>query len=121
MRRESRCRCAGVALLLLIAPVRGQQPLPGASGTSPFVSVSAPLIALTHVRLVDGTGAAVRPDQTIVIDGGRIGATGPFASTTIPAGARVLDLSNHTVLPGSPGSSVFTSTRISEAWRASRR
>jgi hypothetical protein len=103
MRRASEWRWAAIALLLLIAPIRGQQALPGASGTAPFVSVTAPLIALTHVRVVDGTGASARPDQTVVIDGGRIRAMGPFASTTIPAGARLLDLSNHTVLPGLVG------------------
>lgn len=103
MRRASEWRWAGIALLFLIAPIRGQQPLPGASGTAPFVSVTAPLIALTHVRVVDGTGVSARPDQTVVIDGSQIRAIGPFASTTIPAGARLLDLSNHTVLPGLVG------------------
>ena len=37
-----------------------------------FVSVDAQVVALTHVRVVDGTGAPVRNDQTIVIDGERI-------------------------------------------------
>src|SRR3954462_8054890 len=31
-----------------------------------FVKVDSPTIALTHVRVIDGTGAAARDDQTIV-------------------------------------------------------
>ncbi|MBI3567503.1 MAG: amidohydrolase family protein [Gemmatimonadetes bacterium] len=69
----------------------------------PFVSVDAPVVALTHVRLIDGTGAASRDDQTIVIEGTRIARVGPSAGTTVPAGARVLDLSGRTVVPGFVG------------------
>jgi imidazolonepropionase-like amidohydrolase len=102
MIRSGISRWAAVAWLLLIAPVLGQErALPAA--LAPYVSVNAPIVALTHVRVVDGTGAPARTDQTVVVDGARIGAVGPFASTTIPAGARVIDLSNHTVLPGLVG------------------
>ena len=34
---------------------------------------------LTHVRVIDGTGAAMRTDQTIVISGGKIQAVGNAA------------------------------------------
>ena len=30
-----------------------------------FVKVDAPVVALTHVRVIDGTGAAARDDQTV--------------------------------------------------------
>lgn len=66
----------------------------------PFASVLAPAVALTNVRVVDGTGAPARDDQTIVVRGSRIEAVGPAASTPIPFGAEVLDLAGHTVLPG---------------------
>jgi len=69
----------------------------------PFVSVDAPLVALTGVKLIDGTGAAPRDDQTVVIEGARIAAVGPRASTRVPAGARVIDLAGHTVIPGMVG------------------
>ncbi|MEO7457448.1 MAG: amidohydrolase family protein [Gemmatimonadaceae bacterium] len=72
-------------------------------GVAPFVSVNAPVVALTHARVVDGTGAAARADQTIIITGATISAVGPSASTTIPAGAQVVDLSGQTVLPGQVG------------------
>jgi len=68
-----------------------------------YVSVSAPAIALTHVKLIDGTGALAVDDQTIVIAGGRIQAAGPAASTQPPADARILDLHGYTVIPGLVG------------------
>src|SRR5205807_2157930 len=55
---------------------------------------------LTHVLLVDGTGGAPKADQTIVIRAGRIATVGPAASVQIPAGARVMDMSGSTVIPG---------------------
>lgn len=68
-----------------------------------FVTVSAPVLALTHVRVVDGTGAAPAEDQTIVIAGGKIQAVGRFGSVPVPQGARVVDLAGHTVIPGLVG------------------
>lgn len=63
----------------------------------------APLLALTHVRVIDGTGAAPRAEQTLVIGDGKIAALGDAASTKVPEGAKVLDLSRHTIIPGLVG------------------
>jgi imidazolonepropionase-like amidohydrolase len=68
-----------------------------------FVREDAPVIALTHVRVIDGTGAAARGDQTLVIADGKIAALGDAAATKIPASAKVLDLTGHTVIPGLVG------------------
>jgi imidazolonepropionase-like amidohydrolase len=68
-----------------------------------FVKEDAPVIALTHVRVIDGTGAAPRADQTLVIRDGKIAALGDAASTKIPEGAKVLDLSGRTIIPGLVG------------------
>ena len=68
-----------------------------------FIRVEAPLIALTNVRVIDGTGAPARDNQTILISGGKIQMVGPTASTTYPAEARTLDLTGYTVLPGLVG------------------
>ena len=92
----------GVALVLLLVPLSGQERTL-APGLSPFVSVNAPSVAFTHVRLVDGTGAPVRVDQTVILNGMQIQVVGPSATTTIPAGATELDLSNHTLIPGQVG------------------
>ncbi|MDG3003598.1 amidohydrolase family protein [Paludisphaera mucosa] len=56
-------------------------------------------VALTHVRLIDGTGGDPIDDATIVVAGGRITAAGP-ADTAIPPGATVRDLRGKTVTPG---------------------
>src|SRR5437763_309522 len=68
-----------------------------------FVKEDAPLIAVNHARVIDGTGAAPRADQTLVIRDGKIAALGDAASTKIPEGSRVLDLSGRTIIPGLVG------------------
>src|SRR5271163_571508 len=70
---------------------------------SAFVKEDAGVIALTHVRVVDGTGGGARTDQTLVIAAGKITALGDSASTKIPDRAKVLDFSGHTVIPGLVG------------------
>ncbi|MGH7507788.1 MAG: amidohydrolase family protein, partial [Longimicrobiales bacterium] len=72
-------------------------------GVKEYVAVSEPVVVLTHVRVIDGTGAPAASDQTVVIENGRITAVGPAASVAAPAGARVMDLTGHTVLPGFVG------------------
>jgi imidazolonepropionase-like amidohydrolase len=66
----------------------------------PYVSVDAPTIALVHAKLVDGTGTPAKSDQTILIRGETIAAVGPSGSVTVPAGAKVVDLTGKTVIPG---------------------
>ena|SRR5687767_206527 len=68
---------------------------------SEFIRVNAPLIALTNARVIDGTGAAPLEAQTIIIGDGKIQRIGP--NLTVPAGAHVIDLKEHTVLPGLVG------------------
>lgn len=68
-----------------------------------FISIKDPVIALKHVRVIDGTGGATREDQTIIIDSGRIAAIGPTAQISVPASATSLDLTGHTAIPGLVG------------------
>jgi imidazolonepropionase-like amidohydrolase len=67
-----------------------------------FVRVDAPIVALTHVRVIDGTGAPARDDQTIILAHGKIDAVAPATAST-PAGAQVLDLHGYSVIPGLVG------------------
>ena len=71
--------------------------------TAEFISVKEPIVALTHVRVIDGTGNPAREDQTIVIESGRITAIGPTGAVSVPASANLLDLSGHTAIPGLVG------------------
>src|ERR1051326_4747055 len=87
------------ALMLLLA-LTVQRPDSFAAGVREYITVDTSLVALTHGLLVDGTGAAPKTDQTIVIRSGKIAAVGPAASVQVPAGARGVDMSGSTVIPG---------------------
>src|SRR5574338_1167631 len=65
-----------------------------------FIRVDAPVVALTHVRVIDGTGAAPRTDQTILIRDGNIAEVADASSARVPDGATVLDLTGKSVIPG---------------------
>lgn len=56
-------------------------------------------IAVTHVRLLDGTGAPPKENTTILVEGRTIKAVGPFDSK-IPQGAKVIDAQGMTAMPG---------------------
>jgi imidazolonepropionase-like amidohydrolase len=61
------------------------------------------LHAFTAIRagtLIDGKSDTPRHDQIILIRGNRIDSVSDAATTKIPAGAAVVDLSHATVLPG---------------------
>ncbi|MBV9404770.1 MAG: amidohydrolase, partial [Acidobacteriaceae bacterium] len=88
-------------VLLLTAPLRSQPAVE--PDLQSVLAFHEPLIALTHVRIIDGTGAPPRADQTIIVDHGRILAAGNASSTDIPDGARKLDLTGDTVYPGLVG------------------
>jgi imidazolonepropionase-like amidohydrolase len=87
---------------VLAVPAAAQRPMLQGSNKQ-FVSVDAPVVALTHVKLVDGTGTPARTDQTIVITGDKITAVGASGSVAVPAGAQTLDLTGRTVIPGLVG------------------
>ena len=90
-------------LVLCIPRVRAQSAASLAPGVREFVKVSAPVIALTHARVIDGTGSPARTDQTIIIAGDKIQSMGDSASASVPSGAHVIDLSGKTVIPGFVG------------------
>jgi imidazolonepropionase-like amidohydrolase len=68
-----------------------------------FVKINAPVVALTHVRVIDGTGAAAREDQTVVLSKGKIESVSDASSANVPKDAQVLDLHGYSVIPGLVG------------------
>jgi imidazolonepropionase-like amidohydrolase len=68
-----------------------------------FVNVDAPVVALAHVRVVDGTGAPARQDQTIVIRRGKIESVGDASKVNVPKEAETHDLYGYSVIPGLVG------------------
>ena len=78
--------------------------LPGPAAAQGF-QTSYPLhgtgtVVLRAARLIDGTGAAPVRDGVVVVTDDRIVAAGPASSVQVPAGARVYDLGDATLLPG---------------------
>ena len=67
------------------------------------VRVDAAKVVLTHVRVIDGTGAAAVEDQNVVIEDGKISAIQKGVDVAAAAGATVLDLRGYTVMPGIVG------------------
>src|SRR5664279_4230563 len=80
-----------VALLLSSAPILAQ--------SNP--STAAPQVTVIRAgMLIDPRTNEPKHNQVIVVCGDKIGSVGDAASTQVPAGAKVIDLSNVTVLPG---------------------
>src|ERR1700733_1540411 len=69
---------------------------------SPFVLCAPPAttLVLRHGVLIDGTGAAVVEDDTVVISGDKIIAVGPSAAVNVPHGSQIIDVHGKTIMPG---------------------
>ena len=92
----------GLVCWMLTGVVFGQTLSPQVKA---FVKVDSPVVALTHVRVIDGTGGPARDDQTIILRQGKIESISDAASANIPQSkdAQVLDLHGYTVMPGLVG------------------
>ena len=101
MRWAGRIGLVGLASSMVVHGFSGaaaQAPNPGARAN--FVKIDAPVVVLTHARVIDGTGAPARENQTLIIRDGNIASVGEASSIQLPAGATVIDLSGRTVIPG---------------------
>jgi len=85
------------------ASLEAQQKPTLSSLTKSFVTVDSTVVALEHVRVIDGTGAAPEADQTILIENGMIRGIGPSSAVSVPPGAHVLELKGRSVIPGLVG------------------
>ena len=83
-----------------LAPLTGQSPF--SKDVAPFVIVPGPNVIINHVRIIDGTGAPPKENQTIFISGGKIQIIGETGKIAIPGG-QVLDGTGYTVIPGLVG------------------
>jgi imidazolonepropionase-like amidohydrolase len=79
-----------IAALVLVAPTIARAQVAAAPQT----------VAIRAARLVDGTGAAAIANGVVVVRGDRIIAAGAASAVTVPAGARVIDLGDATLMPG---------------------
>ena len=74
-------------LLILAVCVCAQQP-------------QSDVIALTHVTVIDMTGAPPKKDMTVLITGDRITAIGRTSQLRVPSGARVINATGQFLIPG---------------------
>jgi len=94
-------RFAFLAALPLAASLSAQQT---PSPLTPYIKENAPVMVLEHVTIIDGTGAAPQLGMRIVISSHKIISVQPDnPSTPVPDGAKVLDLTGKTVIPGIVG------------------
>lgn len=61
---------------------------------------AAQLVALTGGNVVDLDGKAAIRDAVVIVDGDRIRAIGPAASTPVPEGATIVPLAGKWLIPG---------------------
>ena len=83
------CLCAQAAPPVFSKQVQG------------FIVQSAPVLAIVHVRVIDGNGTPAKDDQTVLLRDGRIAAVG--AHVAVPEGAPVIDGGGRTLIPGLVG------------------
>ena len=81
-----------VLLLLFVIPVLALAQAKPQSQLRP--------LAFTHVTIIDATGAAAKPDMTVVIAGERIAAIGQNGKVHIPRGSQVIDAAGKFLVPG---------------------
>ncbi len=112
MRRNS-VMLAAFGLVLSAPPLRAQVQAPPApwrgAGAAPCVGSDggvyrcppAPrVVAIRAGRLFDSKTGRMLARQIVLLSGDRITEVGPASRVRIPAGARIVDLSRETVLPG---------------------
>lgn len=57
-------------------------------------------LVFTHVTIIDVTGAPVKSDMTVVVDGNRISELGPTTNLRVPKDAQVVDATGKFLIPG---------------------
>ena len=98
----SRMKLFAGALALLFAslsvPAQEAGKQPGAIRPQPPIGKG--VVVLRAARLIDGTGSAPIKSAVVVVTNDKITAVGTEGGVQVPAGARVLNLGDVTLLPG---------------------
>ena len=69
--------------------------VPGETGERPQTG-----LVITHVTIIDATGAPAKPDMTVVIAADRIAALGKTAEVPVPKDARIVQAAGRFLIPG---------------------
>lgn len=67
---------------------------------APYVTNQEKAIAITNVKLIDGTGGPVKTNQTVIFENGVITQIGNTASMTYPSDYKSIDGTGKTLIPG---------------------
>ena len=96
-----------LALLVASSPAAwAQAPSPATAG--------ADVVVLKAARMFDGRGDTTVPNAVVVVESGRITAAG--SGLAVPAGARVIDLGDATLLPGFIDAHVHLTGESADDW-----
>jgi imidazolonepropionase-like amidohydrolase len=96
-----------LALLVASSPAAwAQAPSPAAPG--------AEVVVLKAARMFDGRGDATVPNAVVIVESGRITAAG--SGLAVPAGARIIDLGDATLLPGFIDAHVHLTGESADDW-----
>jgi imidazolonepropionase-like amidohydrolase len=82
-------------LACIVIPIIVTAPLSGADSQTNYGA-----FAFAHAAVIDGTGAAAKHDQTVLVSQDRITAVGPSGKVRIPRGARIIDATGRFLIPG---------------------
>lgn len=67
---------------------------------SPFIAYDQPTIAIVGVKLIDGTGAKAKTNQTVIMEQGQITYVGDASNADIAAGTTIIEAAGKSVIPG---------------------
>ncbi len=98
----------GTAAIGLVAAIAGLSSSPSQAQVRRFVTPPDQVVAIRAGRLFDSKSGGMLTNQVVLVRGDRITDVGP--SVQIPAGARVIDLSQATVMPGMIDAHVHVNT-----------
>ena len=96
--RQAALLSAPLALLALMLSGMAVPPVQAGAEKKPSAAPD-PVRAFTGATVLPVSGPPV-VDGVVVVDGGKIVAVGPRATTLVPAGAEVVDCAGKTIMPG---------------------
>ena len=96
-RMSSRVLFTLLLVSLLICPLAG---FGQSTSIVPDPPVGKGVMVIKAARLIDGTGKAAIQNGVVVVTDNMITAVGSASQVTVPAGAKVIDLGDATLMPG---------------------